>query len=59
MAATDTRGHLLAFLTIAIWGTTFVSTKVLLTEFQPVEILFYRFLIGFLALLALRPRHLE
>ena len=59
MAATDTRGHLLAFLTIAIWGTTFVSTKVLLTEFQPVEILFYRFLIGFLALLALRPRHLK
>ena len=59
MAAPESRGHVLALITIAIWGTTFVSTKVLLTEFQPVEILFYRFFIGFLALLALRPRHVK
>ena len=34
-------GHLSALLTILIWGTTFISTKVLLVDFQPVEILFF------------------
>ena len=37
------RGHLAALLTIVIWGTTFISTKILLQAFQPVEILFFRF----------------
>lgn len=35
-----TAGHLSALLTIIIWGTTFISTKILLVDFQPVEILF-------------------
>ena len=52
-------GHLTALLTIVIWGTTFISTKVLLADFQPVEILFFRFVIGFLALLAICPKRLE
>ena len=42
----NTAGHLSALLTIIIWGTTFISTKVLLTDFQPVEILFFRFIGG-------------
>lgn len=54
-----TRGHLATLLTIAIWGTTFISTKVLLTDFQPVEILFFRFVLGFLALLIVCPRLLK
>lgn len=33
-----TAGHLSALLTIIIWGTTFISTKILLVDFQPVEI---------------------
>lgn len=45
-------GHLAALLTILIWGTTFISTKVLLRSFSPVEILFIRFTIGYLSLLA-------
>lgn len=28
-------GHLSALLTILIWGTTFISTKILLAAFQP------------------------
>lgn len=52
-------GHLTALLTIVIWGTTFISTKVLLADFQPVEILFLRFVMGFLVLLAICPRRLE
>lgn len=44
------KGHLSAIFTIFIWGTTFISTKLLLVEFQPVEILFFRFLLGYGAL---------
>ena len=51
-------GHLTALLTIIIWGTTFISTKILLVDFQPVEILLYRFIIGFLALLIIVPKRL-
>jgi len=42
--------HLSAIITIIIWGTTFISTKVLLKEFQPIEILVIRFVIGFIIL---------
>lgn len=52
-------GHLLALITILIWGTTFISTKVLLKHFAPIEILFFRFVIGFLALLFLYPHRLK
>lgn len=52
-------GHLCALLTILIWGTTFISTKVLLAAFQPVEILFFRFVLGFLALLVICPHRLS
>lgn len=55
----NTAGHLSAFLTVIIWGTTFISTKVLLTDFQPVEILFFRFVIGLLALLLVYPHRLN
>lgn len=52
-------GHLAALLTILIWGTTFISTKILLTDFQPVEILFFRFIMGYMILLAIYPRRLR
>ena len=52
-------GHLAALVTIGIWGTTFISTKILLKEFQPVEILFFRFVMGYLVLLAVCPRRLK
>lgn len=59
MNATTTKGHFAASLTIFIWGTTFISTKILLTDFQPIEILFFRFLIGLLALSLFCPRRLK
>ena len=52
-------GHVCAAITILIWGTTFISTKVLLTGFQPVEILFFRFLLGYAALALAAPRPLK
>ncbi|MCY7861660.1 DMT family transporter [Bacillus haynesii] len=51
----ETAGHLAAVITIFIWGTTFVSTKVLLEDFPPVDILFYRFLIGLIVLIIVHP----
>lgn len=51
-----TRGHAAAIITIFVWGVTFISTKILLTGFSPVEILFCRFVIGYLALFAICPR---
>lgn len=50
-------GHPLAFLTILIWGTTLVSTKVLLRYIGPESILVYRFALAYgLLLLACRDR---
>ena len=54
-----TTGHLLAVLTILIWGTTFISTKILLNDFTPVEILFFRFILGFVALMIVYPHRLK
>lgn len=58
MEQTKRGGHLAALLTIAIWGTTFISTKILLQAFQPVEILFFRFVLGFAALALLCPHRM-
>ena len=59
MNSNRTTGHLSALLTIIVWGTTFISTKVMLVDFQPVEILFFRFVMGLLALLIVYPRRLK
>ena len=53
------RYHLVALFTIFVWGTTFVSTKVLLLDFSPLWILLIRFAIGFCALCVLRPHILR
>ncbi len=54
-----TLGHCAAILTITIWGTTFISTKVLLGYMSPVAILVCRFALGFIALLIVRPKRLK
>lgn len=55
----EIQGHLFSLFTIFIWGTTFISTKILLKAFTPIEILFIRFVIGYFALLALYPHRLK
>lgn len=59
MKSNTVRGHLAAFVTILIWGTTFVSTKVLLQVFTPIEILLIRFIIGYAALWCVCPSRLK
>ena len=43
------QGHLFGAFSVLVWGTTFVSTKVLLRAFTPLEIMVARFTLGFLA----------
>ncbi len=54
-----TTGHIAALITIVIWGTTFISTKILLVNFTPIEILFFRFLLGLLVLIIVYPKRLK
>jgi drug/metabolite transporter (DMT)-like permease len=51
-------GHLTAIGTIFLWGTTYIATKKLLDDFSPVDILIFRFLIGYLVLWVLHPKPL-
>lgn len=51
-------GHLAALLTVTVWSVTYVSTKILLHDFTPVEILLARFIIGALALMLIYPKSL-
>ncbi len=50
------KGHIVAFATIFMWSTTFVSTKVVLESLSPIEILLFRFSLGYFALLIVHPR---
>lgn len=51
--------HLMALFTVSIWGTTFVSTKVLMKNgLSPEDILFYRFMLAYLSIWIICPRKL-
>ena len=51
--------HLLAIAIIAIWGVTFVNTKVLLQHgLQPMEIFLLRFIVAYLCIWTISPRRL-
>lgn len=49
-------GNLLTLLTMTIWATTYISTKILLENIEPLEILFYRFLIAYFVLILIHPK---
>lgn len=50
------KGHLSAFITVFLWGLTFFSSKSLLQFFSPLELLFFRFLVGFAGLFLISPK---
>jgi len=51
--------HLLTALVVTIWGTTFVSTKVLLQHgLGPIDIMFYRFLIAYICILIISHKRM-
>lgn len=51
-------GHLLALFVTTVWGSAFVSTKVLLRAFHPIEIIIFRFLIAWFVLFLCSPKPL-
>jgi drug/metabolite transporter (DMT)-like permease len=51
--------HIVAFITVAIWGTTFVSTKVLINNgLTPAQIFMYRFLLAYISIWMISPKRL-
>ena len=51
--------HVLAFFTVAVWGTTFISTKLLIENgLSPHEIFFLRFLIAYIGCWFIAPKKL-
>lgn len=51
--------HSIAIITVIIWGTTFVSTKVLIGYgLSPAEILLYRFFLAYIGIWLVCPRQL-
>lgn len=52
-------GHIFAIVTVFIWGTTFISTKLLLQDFSAIEVLFIRSFICIITLMAIYPKRLK
>lgn len=51
--------HVIAFMTVAVWGTTFISTKLLIQNgLSPAQIFTARFLIAYILMLAVSHRRL-
>lgn len=48
--------HLFAFISVFVWGSTFISTKLLLHDLTPIQILWYRCVIAWLALVCIKPK---
>lgn len=48
--------YAVAIAVILVWSSTFVATKVLLGVLTPVEIMFYRYVLAYLVLLAAYPK---
>lgn len=53
------KGHIFALFSAILWGTTFISTKTLLKDFTPLEILVTRFLLAYFVLWAICPHKLK
>ena len=56
MSRSPAFGHLLALAVSIVWGTTYISTKVLLEAFHPVEILIFRFVLAWAILFLCAPK---
>lgn len=48
--------HFFAIVTIIVWGTTFIASKLLLAYYSPVQIMLMRFVIAYVVLWVLRPK---
>lgn len=53
--SSGTVGHLAVIFSIVVWAVTFISTKILLDSFNPLEILIIRFIVGYIVLWMIYP----
>lgn len=51
------KAYICTSFSILMWGITFISTKILLNDFSPIEILFTRFLLGLILLMIIYPKN--
>ena len=51
-------GYCFAAFTVVVWGSTFISSKVLLEFYTPAQIMLTRFILAYCALWLLRPKRL-
>ena len=51
-------GYLFATITILVWGSTFIASKILLEYYSPAQIMLTRFLLAYFALWIVRPKKL-
>ena len=49
----------MALFVTVVWGTTFISSKLLLAAFTPLEIMTFRFVIAWVVLFLLSPRPIK
>lgn len=52
-------GYFFTLFTVAVWGTTFIASKQLLTVYTPARIMLMRFILAYIALWIIRPRPLK
>ena len=56
---TRIKGHFFALITILIWSSTFIVSKILLNQLTPIQILITRFLIAIIFLSILSPKFVK
>ncbi len=50
------KAYIIGVLIALMWGSTFISSKILLQQLEPIEILLFRFLIGYVTLMVIKPK---
>ncbi len=55
----ELKGNLSAFITIFIWASSFIFIKILLKDFSPIEIMFYRLVLAYIILFAVSPHFIK
>ena len=49
-------GHIMALISICIWGSTFIFSKIMLRDFLPLQIMTLRFIVAYIVLWCLYPK---
>ncbi|MBQ3404793.1 MAG: DMT family transporter [Oscillospiraceae bacterium] len=50
------KGHLLAFVSVLVWGVSFISTKILVADMGPISVLLCRMCLGYVILWLMYPK---